>query len=203
MREDLNSLLRRTRIVSGFILFFYAATHLLNHSLATFSISTADAARHYFHAFWCHPIPEIFLYASFALHILLGIQAVLTRKSFKMTKREWLQMTFPFVALLALIPHVLTNKILASAFDVKVNYELLSQQHCRSVKSIIQRNFLFADGRAHLDTRCYWHTWTLADQTTLRSSTSNHHRILLGSSNSCVGWVLFRAQRDEFHHLRS
>ena len=51
MREDLNSLLRRTRIVSGFILFFYAATHLLNHSLATFSISTADAAREYFIAF--------------------------------------------------------------------------------------------------------------------------------------------------------
>ena len=45
MREDLNSLIRRTRIISGSILFFYAATHLLNHSLATFSIAAADAAR--------------------------------------------------------------------------------------------------------------------------------------------------------------
>ena len=71
MREDLNSLLRRTRIVSGFILFFYAATHLLNHSLATFSISTADAAREYFIAFWRSPVAELFLFASLALHILL------------------------------------------------------------------------------------------------------------------------------------
>ena len=125
MREDLNSLLRRTRIVSGFILFFYAATHLLNHSLATFSISTADAAREYFIAFWRNPAAEIFLFASFALHILLGIQAVLRRKSFKMTKREWLQMTFPFVALLALIPHILTTAILSRVFAVTDNYELI------------------------------------------------------------------------------
>ena len=101
MREDLNSLLRRTRIISGSILFFYAATHLLNHSLATFSIAAADAARIYFIAFWRNPVAEILLFASLALHILLGIQSVLGRKSFKMTGREWVQMIFPFVALLA------------------------------------------------------------------------------------------------------
>ena len=42
-----------------------------------------------------------------------------------MTKREWLQMTFPFVALLALIPHVLTTAILSRVFDVTDNYELI------------------------------------------------------------------------------
>ena len=125
MREDLNSLLRRTRIISGSILFFYAATHLLNHSLATFSIAAADAARIYFIAFWRNPVAEILLFASFALHILLGVQSVLGRKSFKMTGREWVQMIFPFVALLALIPHVLTTAIMSRLFGVNDNYELI------------------------------------------------------------------------------
>ena len=125
MREDLNSLLRRTRIISGSILFFYAATHLLNHSLATFSIAAADAARIYFIAFWRNPVAEILLFASFALHILLGVQSVLGRKSFKMTGREWVQRIFPFVALLALIPHVLTTAIMSRLFGVNDNYELI------------------------------------------------------------------------------
>ena len=125
MREDLNSILRRTRIISGSILFFYAATHLLNHSLATFSIAAADAARVYFIAFWRNPVSEILLFASLALHILLGIQSVLARKSFKMTGREWVQMIFPFVALLALIPHVLTTAIMSRLFGVNDNYELI------------------------------------------------------------------------------
>lgn len=125
MREDLNSLIRRTRIISGSILFFYAATHLLNHSLATFSIAAADAARIYFIAFWRNPVAEILLFASLALHILLGIQSVLGRKSFKMTGREWVQLIFPFVALLALIPHVLTTAIMSRVFGVNDNYELI------------------------------------------------------------------------------
>ena len=125
MREDLNSLIRRTRIISGSILFFYAATHLLNHSLATFSIAAADAGRVYFIAFWRNPVAEILLFASLVLHILLGIQSVLGRKSFKMTGREGVQMIFPFVALLALIPHVLTTAIMSRVFGVNDNYELI------------------------------------------------------------------------------
>ena len=59
MREDLNSLIRRTRIVSGLVLFVYASTHLLNHSVAAISIAAADAAREYFIAVWRNPVAEI------------------------------------------------------------------------------------------------------------------------------------------------
>ena len=125
MREDLNSLIRRTRIVSGLVLFVYASTHLLNHSVAAISIAAADAAREHFIAVWRNPVAEILLFASLALHILLGFQAVLRRKSFKMTAREWVQMVFPFMALLVLIPHVLTTAILSRVFGVEDNYELI------------------------------------------------------------------------------
>ena len=56
MREDLNSLMRRTRIISGSILFVYAATHLLNHAVATVSIAAADMVREYFVAVWRNPL---------------------------------------------------------------------------------------------------------------------------------------------------
>jgi adenylate cyclase len=125
MREDLNSLMRRTRIISGVVLFAYASTHLLNHSVATVSIAAADAAREYFIAAWRNPVAEILLFASLALHILLGVQSVLRRKSFKMTAREWMQMVFPFMALLVLIPHVLTTATLSRVFGVEDNYELI------------------------------------------------------------------------------
>ena len=94
----------------------------------------------------------------------------------------------------------LVPKLVEGKRIISVNYSIVRGT---TSQSFIQRNFLFADGRAYLDTRCYRHTWTLADQTTLRASTSNHHRILLGSSNSCISWLLFRAQGDEFHHLCS
>ena len=42
-----------------------------------------------------------------------------------MTGREWVQMIFPLVALLALIPHVLTTAIMSRAFAVNDNYELI------------------------------------------------------------------------------
>ena len=125
MHEDLNSLVRRTRILSGIVLFIYASTHLLNHSVASFSIAAADAVREYFIAVWRNPVAEILLFASLALHILLGVQAVLRRKSFKMTGREWAQMVFPFLALMVLIPHVLTTATLSRVFGVEDNYELI------------------------------------------------------------------------------
>ena len=44
INEDLNSIIRRLRIISGIILFIYSLTHLLNHSFAIVSIQTADSA---------------------------------------------------------------------------------------------------------------------------------------------------------------
>ena len=87
VNEDLNSMIRRMRIISGIVLFLYSATHLMNHSFAVVSIATADVVREYFLMVWRHPVMEIILFASLAGHILLGVYAVRTRRSFKMTLR--------------------------------------------------------------------------------------------------------------------
>ena len=68
---------------------------------------------------------EIILFASLACHILLGVYEVLNRRSFKMTLREWLQTTLPFIAMIALLQHVSANAIMSRFYGVEDNYELL------------------------------------------------------------------------------
>ena len=125
VNEDLSSMIRRARIISGIVLFLYSATHLMNHSFAVVSIAAADAVREYFLMIWRNPVMEIILFVSLAGHILLGVYAVLTRRSFKMTLREWLQTTLPFIAMIALLQHVSANAIMSRIYGVEDNYELL------------------------------------------------------------------------------
>ena len=42
---DLNLIIRQLRVYTGIILFFYAFTHLLNHSINVISINAADFVR--------------------------------------------------------------------------------------------------------------------------------------------------------------
>jgi adenylate cyclase len=97
----------------------------MNHSFAVVSIAAADVVREYFLMVWRHPVMEIILFASLAGHILLGVYAVLTRRSFKMTLREWLQTTLPFIAMIALLQHVSANAIMSRFYGVEDNYELV------------------------------------------------------------------------------
>ena len=122
---DFNFIIRQLRICSGSLLFFYALTHLLNHSINVISIEAADFVReNYFHLIWKNPIAYFFLYASLLIHIILGFYSILTRKSFKITGREWVQILFPVLALLVLLQHIAGGFILTQ-FDVDIKYSLL------------------------------------------------------------------------------
>ena len=104
---DLNLLIRQLRIYTGIFLFAYSNTHLLNHSVNIISIEAADFVReNYFHLIWKNPVFYFLLYASLIIHIILGFYSILTRKSFKIKIREWLQILFPVLALLVLLHHI-------------------------------------------------------------------------------------------------
>ena len=122
---DLNIIIRQLRIYTGIILFFYALTHLLNHSVNVISINAADFVReNYFHLIWKNTVAYILLYGSLIIHIILGFYSILTRKSYKITGREWIQIIFPVLALLVLLQHVGGGFIL-TRFDVDIKYSLL------------------------------------------------------------------------------
>ena len=91
IKEDASSFARKLRMWSGIVLFFYASTHLLNHSINILSIGAADYVNeNYFDSIWKNIVGSILLYSSIIIHIILGFYAVGTRKSFKMTSREWI-----------------------------------------------------------------------------------------------------------------
>ncbi len=125
MSEDVNSVLRKIRIYSGIILFIYALSHLLNHSVNIISIDAADYVREaYFHLIWRNPIGTILLYGSFLVHIPLGFYDIGKRKSFKMSGKEWIQIIFPVLALFLLLQHVAGAFIASRYFEVNFAYEL-------------------------------------------------------------------------------
>ena len=123
---DLSIFLRKLRVWSGIILFFYAFTHLLNHSVNILSIEAADFVNeNYFDLIWKNIVGTVMLYGSLLVHIFLGFYAVGIRKSFKMNRKEWIQIIFPILALLVLLQHVGAIAVATKIFGVDINYTLL------------------------------------------------------------------------------
>ena len=126
VREDFSTIIRKIRIFSGVILFAYVLMHLSNHSLNIFSIDLADNIREkYFAVIWQHPIGLLLLYLSLFAHLILGFSSVLTRKSFKMSVKDWVQIIFPILALLFLAQHIAASFIITKIFGGSETYSLL------------------------------------------------------------------------------
>lgn len=88
---DAALIIRRSRSISGCILFFYVFTHLLNHSLGLISLDTMEQGRAIFLRFWRHDVLFYMLYGALSIHFLLGIYALSRRRSFKMSRKEWIR----------------------------------------------------------------------------------------------------------------
>ena len=88
---DAALIVRRSRTISGCILFFYVFTHLLNHSLGLISLDTMEQGRAIFLRFWRHDVLFYVLYGALSIHFLLGVYALARRRSFKMSRKEWIR----------------------------------------------------------------------------------------------------------------
>lgn len=126
MTDDFNALLKRLRIYSGSILFVYAFMHLLNHAVNIISLEAASFIKeNYFRAIWKSMPGTILLYGAFLVHIPLGLMSIVTRKSFKITLREWLQIVFIILALFVFVQHVVGMYILTRTFESELPYAAL------------------------------------------------------------------------------
>ena len=88
---DAALIVRRSRTISGCILFFYVFTHLLNHSLGLISLDTMEQGRAIFLRFWRHDVLFYVLYGALSIHFLLGVYALVRRRSFRMSRKEWIR----------------------------------------------------------------------------------------------------------------
>ena len=66
-------------------------THLLNHSLGLISLDTMEQGRAIFLRFWRHDVLFYVLYGALSIHFLLGVYALARRRSFRMSRKEWIR----------------------------------------------------------------------------------------------------------------
>lgn len=113
----------RLRMYTGWILFFYACTHLLNHAMGIFGIETIEAARLIFLSFWRLPILEWVVTGSFLVHFTLVIAKLFRKQTYRgLSFAEWLQIIFGFYIVNFLIHHIIETKILYKVFGIVDSY---------------------------------------------------------------------------------
>lgn len=81
----------RLRLWSGYILFTFVVTHLLNHSLGLISLDALEAGRRWYAFIWHGPAGEIALYGALLIHFSLAMWAMFRRRSLRLSRWEWTQ----------------------------------------------------------------------------------------------------------------
>ena len=123
--NTIDNLIRRARMYSGLVIFLYVTVHLLNHSTGLISLEAMEGLRQRVSAFNRHFIVTVILYAALLVHALLGFQHLLTRRSFKMSAKDWIQLVTSFILPLALLPHMLASSYAPRFKDTQANYKLV------------------------------------------------------------------------------
>ena len=103
--------IRRTRIVTGLVLFTYLTTHLLNHSLGLISLDAMEAGREWFLALWRNPLNTALLYGSLLTHFTLALYALYQRRHLRIPFWEALQLTLGLCIPLLLATHFVGTRM--------------------------------------------------------------------------------------------
>ena len=108
-------MVRRLRLYSGLVLFWYVLAHLLNLALGLISFDALEAGRAVFVAFWRSLPMTILLYGALLVHIVLAFVAVFARERLVMPPAEALRYILGFLIVPLAALHVLGTRF---AFEV-------------------------------------------------------------------------------------
>jgi adenylate cyclase len=114
--------IRRTRIVTGLVLFTYLTTHLLNHSLGLISLDAMEAGRAWFLALWRNPLGTALFYGSLLTHFSLALYAIYQRRHLRMPFWEALQLTLGLCIPLLLATHFVGTRMAYEWYGVEDMY---------------------------------------------------------------------------------
>jgi adenylate cyclase len=117
--------LRRLRLLSGMVMFFYIAIHLLNHALGIFSLALAESGLRFEMVFWRTPIMTLLLYGAVAVHFLLALWALYSRLSWRLPWVEVIRLASGFSFPLLLINHAVTTRLGDALFGITPSYSLI------------------------------------------------------------------------------
>lgn len=121
------NLLQRARLISGLILFTFAATHFLNHAIGLVSIDlmqTVQEARQFVTRSW---VGTIVLASALIVHMGLALAKLASRTTLRMPPWEATQLTLGLAIPILLLPHIVNTRIAHVLYGVNdiYLYELL------------------------------------------------------------------------------
>lgn len=102
-----DEVIRRVRMYSGLVIFLYVTVHLVNHSMGLISLDAMEGLRRKVSAVNKTTVVSVILYSALFIHAALGFHHLLTRRSFKMSAKDWVQLVTSLMLPLILLPHVL------------------------------------------------------------------------------------------------
>jgi adenylate cyclase len=115
---------RTIRIISGLVLFAFAATHLVNAAFGLHSIEAMDAARPYLLGPWSNPVGSFLLIGSFFAHTALGFVAIYWRSTLRMSTTDGVQLAASLAIVPLLTPHVIGTAV-AAQYGIVPSYASL------------------------------------------------------------------------------
>ncbi|MGQ0672516.1 MAG: adenylate/guanylate cyclase domain-containing protein [Hyphomicrobium sp.] len=140
--------LQRLRLVSGLILFAFAATHFLNHALGLISVDAMLAAQQWR---WTvtRSIPgTIVLATALVLHVSLALYKLAMRSTLYMPRWELVQLVGGLAIPILLFPHIVNTRVARMMYGVDDTYvyELLKLWPESAVTQSLLLVFVWAHG---------------------------------------------------------
>jgi len=112
----------RLRLYSGYVLFFYTVTHLLNHALGLVSLRALESGRHWFELLWHNTLGLSVLYGALGVHFVLALWSLLRRRALKLSPWEWTQLGLGILTIPLGVVHIVGTRLAIELYNVETNY---------------------------------------------------------------------------------
>ena len=112
----------RLRLWSGYVLFVYVVTHLLNHALGLISLRVLEGGRHWFALVWSNPVGLTVLYGALLGHFFLALWSLYRRRALKLSRWEWTQWILGAAIIPLGVIHVVGTRLAETLYDVQSGY---------------------------------------------------------------------------------
>lgn len=114
---------RRTRILTGLVMFTFLSMHLANHAAILVSLETAERARRWFSFVWGNPVGTVLFYGSVLVHVILALRSLYMRRTLRMPPGEAAQFIVGLAIPLMIMEHAAGIFIPRILYNVHIGYE--------------------------------------------------------------------------------
>jgi len=116
------SVAQRLRLVTGLILFTFAAAHFLNHALGLVSLSAVETFDGWRIAITRSLPGTVILAAALLTHASLALYKLAGRRTLRLQRWEWLQIGLGLAIPVLLLPHIINTRVANLAFGIQTTY---------------------------------------------------------------------------------